>query len=394
MSSRWSILALLFLVRTCMGLQFQTVPAVSPLFLRDFAVSVADIGFLIGLYHAPGIALAVPGGGLGRRFGDTATVAAGLVLMLAGTLIMALMPGWGMQITGRLVAGVGAVLLNVLMAKMVSDWFAGREMATAMGIFVNSWPFGIAIGLVLFPFVAGYGGLQAVNTTVLSVITAALIALVALYRPPPAVVATTASPNSASGWPKGTALAAVLIAGLIWGFYNAALGTVFGFGTLMLTERHWSLAGASLATSLVLWTMVPCLPFGGVIADRLGRHIAMIIASCTAFALLLPAASRVDATVAIFVLIGILGGLAAGPIMSLPSRVLGPQTRALGMGLFFTMFYVMQAAGPFIAGLAASYRGSAAAAFDTGVAFLLVTMALVWIFVAITARPIREHRAV
>lgn len=386
MTSRWSILALLFSVRTCMGIQFQSVPAISPLFLQDFAVSVADIGLLIGLYHAPGIALAVPGGGLGRRFGDTVVVSAGLGLMLLGTLIMAVMPGWGSQIAGRLIAGIGAVLLNVLMSKMVTDWFVGREMATAMGIFVNSWPFGIAIGLVLFPLIAVRGGVQAVNVAVILFIAVALVALVALYRPPPTTTPATAKPQLAGGWPAGTALAAVLVAGLIWGFYNAALGVVFGFGTLMLTERNWSLEGASLATSLVLWSMVPCLPFGGVIADRLGRHVTMIIASCSAFALLLLAATRFEMTFPIFVLIGILGGLAAGPIMSLPSRVLGAETRAVGMGLFFTMFYALQAAGPWIAGRASAYRGQATGAFDTGVAFLLVTMALVWVFVALTAR--------
>jgi MFS family permease len=386
MTSRWSILALLFLVRTCMGIQFQSVPAISPLFLQDFAVSVADIGLLIGLYHAPGVALAVPGGGLGRRFGDTLVVSAGLGLMLVGTLIMALMPGWGSQISGRLIAGIGAVLLNVLMSKMVTDWFTGREIATAMGIFVNSWPFGIAIGLVLFPVIAVHGGVQAVNVTVLCFIAVALTALVALFRPPPNSAPATATPQLAGGWPVGTALSAVLVAGLIWGFYNAALGVVFGFGTLMLTERNWSMEGASLATSFVLWSMVPCLPLGGVIADRLGRHVTMIIASCTAFALLLLAATRFDMTFPIFVLIGILGGLAAGPIMSLPSRVLGAETRAVGMGLFFTMFYLLQAAGPWLAGRASAYRGQATGAFETGVAYLLVAIALTRVFVALSAR--------
>jgi MFS family permease len=173
---------------------------------------------------------------------------------------------------------------------------------------------------------------------------------------------------------------------LIWGFYNAALGVVFGFGTLMLTERNWSMEGASLATSFVLWSMVPCLPLGGVIADRLGRHVTMIIASCTAFALLLLAATRFDMTFPIFVLIGILGGLAAGPIMSLPSRVLGDETRAVGMGLFFTMFYLLQAAGPRLAGRASAYRGQATGAFETGVAYLLVAIALTRVFVALSAR--------
>ncbi len=391
MTNRWAVLALLFTVRTCMGIQFQSVPAVSPLYLRDLAVSVADIGLLIGLYHAPGIALAVPGGGLGRRFGDLAVVAFGLVLMLAGALVMALSTSWTLQIAGRVLAGIGGVLLNVLMSKMVTDWFAGREIATAMGIFVNSWPVGVAVGLVLFPFIAAGGGLLAVQISVSLLITIALIALVVFYRPP---AQADASAATGTGWPTGPAFTAVLIAGLIWGFYNAALGVVFGFGPLMLTERGWSLASASAATSVVLWVMAAFLPFGGLMADRLGRHVAIIVVSCATFAVLLLACTRSDWTLVVFGLMGVLGGMAAGPIMSLPSRVLAPQTRALGMGLFFTMFYVLQAAGPWIAGRASAYFGTARAAFDTGAVFLALTIALVGTFLALTTQKaaVPEHR--
>ena len=83
MPGRWSILALLFAVRATMGFQYQSVAAVAPLVTRDFGVGLADVGLLIGLYLAPGIAIALPGGALGRRFGDKSTVLAGLALMAA-----------------------------------------------------------------------------------------------------------------------------------------------------------------------------------------------------------------------------------------------------------------------------------------------------------------------
>ena len=104
--------------------------------------SIADVGILIGLYHAPGIALALPGGAFGQRFGDKATVLGALALMLAGGVLMALAPSWPLQITGRLVAGAGAAIMSVVLTKMLTDWFAGKETATAMAIFINSWPVG------------------------------------------------------------------------------------------------------------------------------------------------------------------------------------------------------------------------------------------------------------
>ena len=104
MANRWSILALLFTVRATMALQFQSVAAVSPLLIRDFGVSLADVGVLIGLYFAPGVALALAGGAIGQKVGDKAVVLLGLALMLTGGLAMALSSSWAIQIAGRVVA--------------------------------------------------------------------------------------------------------------------------------------------------------------------------------------------------------------------------------------------------------------------------------------------------
>ena len=74
MRNRWIILAVLFVVRLTMAFQFQSVAAVAPLLGSEFGVNLADIGILIGLYFTPGLALALPGGAIGRRFGDKSTV--------------------------------------------------------------------------------------------------------------------------------------------------------------------------------------------------------------------------------------------------------------------------------------------------------------------------------
>jgi MFS family permease len=233
MSNRWYVLALLFGVRVAMAFQFQAVAALSPFMMSEFKVGIADIGLLIGLYLSPGILLALPGGAIGRRFGEKSVVLAGLLLMTAGGLVAATSGSWELQQTARLAAGIGGVLLNVLMTKMVADWFAGKEIASAMGIFVNSWPVGIAPTL------------------------------------------------------RGAALAAVICAGLIWGLYNAALGMIFGFAPAMLTERGWSVAAASSATSIVLWLVAISVPLGGILADRLKRGEAVLLAGLVVFGVML-----------------------------------------------------------------------------------------------------------
>jgi nitrate/nitrite transporter NarK len=324
LSNRWSILALLFAVRTGMGLQYQAVAALSPLFMTDFSLTIADLGLLIGLYHAPGAFLAFPGGAIGARLGDKNVVLIGLMLMISGELLMVLAPTWSMQITGRFLAGTGGILLNVSMSKMVTDWFAGKEIATAMAIIGNAAPFGIALALVALPPLAEAGGRTLSSYAVIAYLAAALVGLSILYRTPPN--AGSVAPRQ-SLWPDRRALWAVLAAGVIYGLYNASLVAILGFGPLMLTERGWTMAAASSTTSVVLWLVAFSLPAGGWLADRTGRSAAILIGGLAGFAVALVLSSRMDAVLPAFILLGIVSGLPCGPIMSLPARVLAPRAR-------------------------------------------------------------------
>ena len=147
MDGRWVALAVLTAARVSMAFQFQSLASVAPILVRDLGLGFADVGFLVGLYMLPGVVLAVPGGMLGARFGDKRVVLVGLGLMVLGDLVAGFVPGYGALLLGRLVAGTGGVLLNVLMSKMVTDWFAERGLVLAMTIFVNSFPVGMGIGL-------------------------------------------------------------------------------------------------------------------------------------------------------------------------------------------------------------------------------------------------------
>src|SRR5882724_3577408 len=206
-----------------MAFQFQSVAAVAPLLGAEFGVGLADIGVLIGLYFAPGIALAFAGGAIGQRFGDKRTVLGGLLLMLAGGLAMAFSSSWGVQIAGRLVAGAGGVILSVQMTKMVTDWFAGKEIASAMAIFVNSWPAGIAIALLTLPAIGTAYGVGAVYFAVAAFIACGIMLLAVAYQPP----ANSASSSAATARLDRNAAIAVIAAGLIWGLFNVGFAIIF-----------------------------------------------------------------------------------------------------------------------------------------------------------------------
>ena len=171
----------------------------------------------------------------------------------------------------------------------------------------------------------------------------------------------------------------LVAAGLIWGFFNIGFAMIFSFGPSMLVEHGWSIAAAGSAISIVLWGSAVSVPLGGLLADRLGRPRQIIVVGCVAFSALLVALPRGDSVIAIVIALGAISGLPAGPIMSLPAKLLHPGTRAIGMGLFFTVFYVCMMLGPAVAGAIAKWTGSAASALDFGAAMMLACPLLLWL---------------
>jgi len=384
--NRWGVLALLFMVRLTMAFQFQSVAAVAPLLQTQFGVGLAEIGFLIGLYFTPGVALALPGGAIGKWLGDRRATLGALAMMLLGSLMMASGDRWSWQVAGRLVAGGGGVLLNVQLTKMIADWFAGKEIATAMAIFVNSWPAGIAISLLTLPSIAAGHGVNAVHLSVAALMVVGFV-LAATYRPP----ADATAPAASSARLDLTTLLAVTVAGLIWGLFNVGFAVIFSFGPTMLVERGWSIASAGSVISIVLWIAVFSVPLGGLIADRLKRPQSVLVAGSLVFAGLMLCLAHTDAVIPSVIALGLICGQPAGPVMSLPARVLQPATRAIGMGVFYTLYYATMMLGPIIGGAAAKWTGNAAAAFDFGSLALVACPFLLWLFNAVVAR-LREAK--
>ncbi len=382
---RWRILLLLFAARTVMAMQYQAIGALSPVLTDRFGVGLAEIGFLIGLYVVPGLVFALPGASIGQRFGERPVVSASLLLMAIGAALMALTDRWDVFLAGHVIAGIGGVVINILLTKMVTDWFAGAEITTALAIFINSWPFGIALALVIFPPLVGAFGLSAAfwSLVILSMGVALLVARA--YRTP-------GGPDTAAAartWPNGARLHAVLAAGLCWGTFNGGLAVMFGLGTAMMVGQGAEPASAARTTSLILWVLAVAAPIGGVIADRTGRGREMIAIGLVILAGLAPLSLAPSWTLVAFLGFGLFSGVVAGPIMSLAAPVLEPTQRIAGMGLFFTVYYVIFVSAPALAGWLADASGDLNAAFWSAAGFELAALLSLLLYRQ-AARAIRE----
>lgn len=375
-SNRWAILAVLFLARTSMGFQFQAVASVSPFLIDDLAIDYAMLGTLIGLYNLPGVVFAFPGGILGRRFGDRQVVLCGLVMMALGGALMGAADDYATAVVGRALSGCGGVLLNILLAKMTMDWFAERELVLAMAILVNSWPFGIALGLVTQSMAAVALGWPVVlhATAALALVAFALIAVG--YRGPPG---TAARAPSAGRWfaLSRVELGRVSLAAAAWTLFNVGLILIVSFGPTFLTARGWPLEDAGWMVSLGTWLGIATVPLGGYVAQRWRCPNLVMAVSLAAAAAICAAMPWAGSPLWPFVAFGVLAWAPAGPIMALASDSLRPANRALGMGVFYTWYYAGMGALPGVAGLVRDATASADAPVYLAGAMMLGSLASV-----------------
>jgi predicted MFS family arabinose efflux permease len=106
--------------------------------IDDLEIGHAEVGTLIGLFMLPGAFIALPGGMFSQRLGDKRVCVSGLVLMILGGVLAAAGHSYALASVGRLSMGIGAVLLNLTVTKMLVDWLAGEQIVAATGILLSS----------------------------------------------------------------------------------------------------------------------------------------------------------------------------------------------------------------------------------------------------------------
>ena len=379
MKQLWLILATLTLARTTMGFQFQSVAAVGPVLTSESIISYTELGVLIGIYLLPGALFAIPGGWFGKRFGDKRVVLTGLAMMTLGGATLAISEVYEVMFVGRLVSGLGAVLLNVLVTKMVTDWFAEHRIATAMGVLISSWPLGIAIALLTLSPLESWIGLRLTFFVPVAICAIALLLVAAVYTNPPG----TSEPGNNSSQPGERKLTAyelwgIVLSGSVWCLYNVALILPLSFGTEYLVAQGITLTAAGASVSLTSWLIIPALPLGAWIAERIGKPVSTMVVTFALIAMLVCAIPFTGSYALVFAAIGIIFGPAGGLIMALPAQVLHKDNRAMGMGIFYTIYYAGMGIFPAIAGYTRDATGDPAAPFFiAGIVVIFAILALI-----------------
>jgi MFS family permease len=389
--NRWVILAALFLARTTLGYQYQSVASVSPLLVEDLGINFTEVGALIGFYSLLGIVSALPAGLLGRRFGDTRITLLGVAMMAAGGFVMGLGDTYGIASVGRVVSGAGGVFITVLMTKIVADWFSGREIVTALAILMNSWPVGIALGLVSQGAIAEAWGWQAVflSTGFVCLVGMVLVMLAARVRPDPAE--TPASEAAAPVWrwtiSRREAVLASL-AGCVWILYNSGFIMIVSFAPTMLVERDYDIAEAGALISIGTWVYMFAIPIGGWLSERLQRPNVTMVGCFVLAAIIVAAVPFVESVVIVFALAGIFVGIPTGNVMALTFETVRAENRNMGVGFYYSFHYFGLTFIPIIAGWALDLSGSTAAPMFVGATCTALAIGVLGALRFVQSRPL------
>ncbi len=387
---RWRILGLLFLARVGLGYQFQALGSVSRDLIGAFGLDYAAIGSLIGAFMLPGLVTSLPAGFAGRYLSDRLLVAFGLGLLSLGGAMGALAGTYGMMSAARLVCGIGFVFSTIYFAKMVADWFSGKEIATAMGVLVMSWPFGIAMGQIGHEWIAGAFTWRAAFAVASVYCAAAALGVLLLYRPPEATPAP--APGKIVLLTRRETILTVA-ASLVWSFFNAGYVVYLSFAPVTLMAGGYAPLAAAAVVSLASWVMIASGATCGQVADRTGRP-DLVLYVCMAVAMgSLALLSKPQLAVGLSLAFGLVGMAPAGVIMALSGAAMSAERRALGMGLFFSVYFLIVAPAPVLAGWLYDRSGNPSDAILLAIALFGLTAAANAVFRILqrTTRP--EARA-
>jgi MFS family permease len=372
---RWVILVVAYLCGLAFAVTMQSVPPILSLIMAEFKLTYAQGGLLMSLFALPGIAISIPAGMLADRYGQKTIGIICFALMIAGTAIFALGNSLPVLALGRVVAGAGALTFMVLAPQLLAQWFAGREIGTAMGIFNTAMPLGAILSLNFLSLLGEHLGWRTSAWVSVAMPLIAMLVFIFLFTPAPSTGQIT--------WPKGESFfksirltgISIWIVGIAWLLFNAAVMSMLTFTPEFLQGSGLTIASAGFITSAVMWPVILLSPVVGYVVDKIDRKRAIITIGGVALAIFIVIIPTSTSWIlALMVLAGVAATLASAPIFALPPEVTRPERLGLSFGIISTCLCLGIVAGPVAVGAIRDVTGSyqASYALMAGFAFLII----------------------
>ncbi|MCL4531939.1 MAG: MFS transporter [Actinobacteria bacterium] len=357
---RWVILGIVYLSLLSGAIVFQSIPPILSLLIPDLGLSHAEAGLLMSLFALVALFLSIPVGLLGDRYGAKNLIASCLALTVAGTLVVASANSFPILALGRLIAGAGAMSLFVVGSQLVSQWFAGRELGIASGIYTTALPVGTIVSLSTIGAAAGVIGWRASLLAGAALSAIALVAFLALYRPAPVPHNHHGQEAQHSPFSDLSHLGLpVWLLGATMTLFTAATISFVTFGPDYFVARGYGIQAAGFLAGFLMLLAPPISPLIGYILDRVGHEEAIIgIGGLLIAAGIFSISSSAFFPIVFLAVISLGNAIIPAPIYALPPRLLKPQLLGIGFGIVSTGTNLGIVLGPYVAGFARDATGS------------------------------------
>ncbi|MBA3479878.1 MAG: MFS transporter [Lautropia sp.] len=255
-----------------------------------------------------------------------------------------------------------------------------------MSILINSWPIGIGIALVVVGPLGQFAGWPSgiIATAVFAAVGFFLV--LAVYRAP-----SLATAGSAVGFGlrelSRREWQLLMLGSLPWFLYNAAFQIVISFLPLFFVGKGLDISHAGSLVALNTVMFVVGVQAGGLLPKDARRRDPLCHMAIFGWCLTLLLLASGIAPLPWIVVGGLLGGVPAAALVSMPAEFLRPESRNAGMGIFYTIYYFGCALLPAAAGALYEASGGPAALW-MATAVALCCVPIIWLFRrAMTNRP-------
>jgi predicted MFS family arabinose efflux permease len=347
---RWLILLSSVFSFFAIGATFFVVPPLVPELVSRFGLSHFKVGLLMGSISVPAVFLAIVVGLAVDRWEPRRIGVISLGLMFVGAVTFATAPTFGILLAGRLLFGVGGLVVNLMLARLLTAAFAGRELALAMGVFMATYPASMITVYSLHPVLIERIGWRNELLLLAALVGLAIpLFLVAVGRVKSEDAPVERRRVSVRVSPSLAALAAT------WLLFFAVHSTVLTFAP------EWAGGGAKalLIVTIVMWVAMIGSPLAGTLIDRTSSPTRWVVGGLmiqsatlagTASGLLSPSPAMFG--------IGLAATLVPTAVYALPGLLVEPERVGFAFGFITSFSNLGTIFGPAAVGVLLDRTGS------------------------------------
>ena len=353
-------------------LGFGIVVPVLPLFARSFGVGYGAAGLLISMFAFARLIAGPFAGPLVDRWGERASMAAGVTFVGVSSLLTGLAPTYPLAVAFRGAGGAGSALLFTALMSYLLKSVPKARMGRTLGLFYGAFNVGLIAGAPVGGVVAERFGLASPLFFYAGLLFVSGVMYLWLVRNPAPARASSGSGEAGSGAsvpPAGLKSLLRRRAFLTTIFLNFSylwmVAAVFDTLVPLFGQESLSMSPGAIGAifAVALATELVVLYPAGSAADRLGRR-PVVIPSMAALAVLVAALGLAPTPLAfggIMALLGIASGYAGVPPGAMLADVAPGERSGTAVGIFRFAGDVGFVLGPLVGGFAASALGFRAA---------------------------------